>query len=116
MTTNQLLNLDWRKNNNREKLSKALLIIPPLKKIANENGDIGIKEIQKAIHIMCNKYEMFVKIMQDPQSGDKCDIWSCYIYNQKNLKQINKIYSISLEELVTKLAIALYSEVRKRKE
>ena len=113
MTTNQLLNLDWQDNENRYTLTLALQKIPPLAKM-NPNK-IDLSHVQKAIHIMCNKYDMFIRIQQDPKSGNKCDIWSCQIYNIVTLNELGKIYGVCIEEVLIKSAIAIYSRVRKLK-
>lgn len=112
MTTNQLLNLDWRDNDNRYTLVLALQKIPPLAKL--NASDIDLNHVEKAIHIMCSKYDMLVRIQQDPKSGD-CDIWNCQIYDGKNLDLLGKVYGICIEEVFIKSAIVMYSVVRKRK-
>lgn len=113
MTTNQLLNLDYRDNDNRYTLVKALQLIPPLAKM--NPSAIDMLHIEKALHIMCNKYGMFLKVQQDPVSGDGYDIWNCQIYSRSNLKLLGRIYGMCLDELFIKTAIAVYSEVRKQK-
>ena len=113
MKTKDLLNLDYRQMENKIKLVKALQMIPPLSRIESE--DIDQTHIEKAIHIMCNKYDMFVKIMQDPKSGDKCDIWCMHIYKMSSLKEVAKIYGVCIDEILIKSAIAIYSEVRRLK-
>ena len=113
MTTNQLLNLDFRELENRKKLFKALRLIPPLSKIPED--EIEPYHLEKALHIMCNKYNMFTRIQQDPVSGDGYDIWSCQIYNTNTLSELGKVYGISLFEVFIKVNIAVYSEVRKQK-
>ena len=64
---------------------------------------------------MCKKYGIFVRIQQDPVSGDKCDIWHCIIYNRKDLSTLGSIYGISLFEVFIKTNIAAYSIVKKIK-
>ena len=113
MTTNQLLNLDFSSQDNRKKLFKALRLIPPLAKIPED--EIEPYHLEKALHIMCNKYNMFVHIQQDPVSGDGYDIWSCQIYSTRTLNELGKIYGTTLFEVFVKVNIAVYSEVRKQK-
>lgn len=113
MTTEELLNLDFREQRNRDKLLKALKIIPPLSKIPDD--ELEPCHLEKALHIMCNKYGIFVRIQQDPVSGDKCDIWHCIIYNRKDLSTLGSIYGISLFEVFIKTNIAAYSIVKKIK-
>lgn len=114
MKTEDLLNLDYRQMENKIKLVKALQIIPPLSKIDIE--DLDQRYIEKALYIMCNKYGMFIKIMQDPNSGDYgYNIWCANIYKRGNLKELAKIYGICMDEILIKSAIVIYSEVRRLK-
>lgn len=113
MTTAELLNLDFRSKENVIKLYKALKLIPPLSKMSD--GEIKQQHLEKALHIMCNKYGMFIRIWQDPQSGGEHDIWRCQVFGADTLGGLVAVYGISLFEILIKVNIAVYAIVRKKK-
>lgn len=113
MTTKELLGLDYRDEDNKYTLLRAAKQIPPLHDMLD--NAIEIEHIEKVIHVMCKKYEMFIHIQQDPVSGGKYDIWSAQVFSTTTLKELQKVYGISLTELFLKLSIAIYSDVRKIK-
>lgn len=94
-------------------LYKALKLIPPLAKM--DDNEIELFHLEKALHIMCKKYGMFIKISQDPVSGTDHDIWYCQVFSSETLNVLGKVYGISLLEVFIKANIAMYSVVKKKK-
>lgn len=112
MTTNQILNLDFRVKENQEIIQKVLRQVKPLSKYSDE--EIPFSALEKAITVMCKKYVLQIKdIMIDSRSNDTNLIWRVTIANEVDLKVVEMIYGISLYEVFAKTVIKLYSEVKK---
>jgi len=113
MTTKQIINLDYRIEENKEIIQKVLKQIKPLFKYSVEGQEIEISSIEKVIYIMCKKYEMRVNsLTPDIQANNTCIIWRATIISDKNLTIIDCIYGISIYEVLAKTAIRLYHEVK----
>lgn len=111
MTTNDLINLDYRLPETKVILTKALRLIPPIGKLEN----IEMSHVEKAIHIICHKYQYHLLLHQNPQVNKKYDIYDCCIINDNNLEQEGKVYGCCMEEVLIKTAIMLYTLVRRSK-
>ena len=113
MTTNEIINLDYREKKNQEIIQKVLRQIKPLSKYSDE-CDIPFSAIEKAITVICKKYCMRVnQLTPDIWSNDEHTIWRAWIINDINLKTIDTVYGITLYEIFAKIAIRLYAEVKK---
>lgn len=113
MTTKEILNLDCRIKENKETIQKVLRKIKPLSKCSDEY-DIPIEAIEKAITVMCKKYTLYISnLSSDTQSNEKNLIWSTSVRNDKTFECIAFIYGITLYELLAKIAIAMYAEIKK---
>lgn len=113
MTTKEVINLDCRKEKNKEIIQKVLRQIKPLSRYSDE-CDIPIEAIIKAVSIMCKKYCMQLKdITPDFWSNDEHIIWRAILVNETNYSIIGKVYGITLYEVFAKAAIQLYAEVKK---
>ena len=113
MTTNQVINLDCREEENQKIIQKVLRQIKPLSRYSDE-CDIPFSAIEKAITVMCKKYCMRVnQLVPDVWANDEHIIWRAWLINDTNLKTIDTVYGISLYEVFAKTAIRLYAEVKK---
>ncbi len=113
MTTKQIMNLDYRKEENQEIIQKVLRQIKPLSKYSDEY-EIPFSALEKAIKVMCKKYCMQLRdLSPDMWSNHNHTIWRATLINETNLKTIETIYGISLYEVFAKTAIRLYAEVKK---
>ena len=113
MTTNQIINLDCREKKNQEIIQKVLKKIKPLLKYSDEN-EVPFGALEKVIMAMCKKYCVCIKeIVPDVWSNDKHIIYRATLINDTNFKIIGKVYGISIYEVFAKIAIKLYSEVKK---
>lgn len=113
MTTNEIINLDYREIKNQKIIQKVLKQIKPLSKYSDES-EIPITALEKAITIMCKKYCMRIRdIVPDVLSNDKSIIWKATLINEINLKVIDTVYGISLYEVFAKITIRLYAQVKK---
>jgi len=113
MTTKQILNLDYREEENKEIIQRVLRQIKPLSKYSDE-CEIPFSALEKAITVMCKKYMMRIREFNpDVWSNDKHTIWRAILINETNLKTIDEVYGLSLYEVFAKCAIRLYTEVKK---
>ena len=113
MTTKEIMNLDCRKEKDREIIQKVLRQIKPLSKYSDE-CNVPLDAIEKAITVMCKKYIVSVKeFSPDMFSNNDYTIWRATLINDKTLKVIENVYGISLYETFAKIAIRLYAEVKK---
>lgn len=113
MTTKEVMNLDYRKEENRKIIQKVLRQIKPLSKYSDE-CDIPLEAIEKAITVMSKKYTMGIReFYADVLANDKNTIWKATIVNDTNLKMIDVVFGITLYEVFAKAAIRLYAEVKK---
>lgn len=113
MTTKELLNLDYREEENKEKVQKALLHIKPLSKFSDEE-QVPFEAIEKLVHLIGRKYQVWVRDMSlDHQAGDDYDIIRCNIVDVGTLETIGNVFGICMYEIYAKVAILLWSEVKK---
>lgn len=113
MTTNQVINLDYREKKNQEIIQKVLRQIKPLSKYSDEE-DIPFSAIEKAITVMCKKYTMRVnQLSPDMWANNEHTIWRAWLVRDTNLSTIDMVYGITLYEVFAKIAIRLYAEVKK---
>lgn len=112
ISTDDLLNLDTRREENKNKIQKVLLSIKPLSKF-KELNEVPQFALEKVIHSMCSKYDIWVRcISQDPWSHESYDIWRAeLIVNDvdRSTSQYKKIYGISIYDVLSKVVIYIYS-------
>ena len=113
MNVKQVINLDYRNPKNKEIIKKVLSEIKPLSRFSDEE-EVPMWAIEKAIAVMCKKYNMrFSNITSDIFGNDTCIIWKGDIITEHNYKTVDTVYGISMYELFAKAAIVLHDEVKK---
>ena len=113
MTTKEILNLDCREKENQEIIQRVLRQIKPLSKYSDE-CDIPLSAIEKAIMIMCRKYAIgIMNLVPDMYSNETQTIWRATIINDETIKAIDTVYGISFYDVSAKIAIRMYSEVKR---
>ena len=113
MTTKEILNLDFRIEKNKELIQRVLRKIKPLSKYSDEY-DVPFDAIEKAIFVMCKKYNMRVReIASDVWANDKHTVWRATVVNETNMNIIDVVYGVCLYEVFAKVAIRLYAEIKK---
>lgn len=112
MTTNQVLQLDCRTEENKKVIQKVLKLIKPLSKYSDED-EVPFWAIEKAITVMSKKYNMRVReFTPDVWANKNETIWKATIVNETDLTT-TQVYGITLYEVFAKVAIQMYSMVRK---
>ncbi len=112
MKTKDILNLDYRKEENKKIIQKVLRKIKPLSKFSDEN-DIPLQAIERVIKILTNKYEIIPKQMMMSYYETDLGIYSIEIRkNINSYEHIGTVYGMCVYEVFAKLAIKMYSEVK----
>lgn len=113
MKTEQILGLDFRKEENKEIIQKVLKQIKPLSKFSD--GDVPLEAIEKIIKVMTNKYEITPQWMTISYSEDVLGNYSIGIKTTTKHEWLGTVYGMCLYEVFAKLAIKMYSEVKSGK-
>lgn len=110
MKTEQILNLDYRKEENKQLIQKVLKQIKPLSKSSDEV--IPLEQIEKVVKVLTNKYEITPQWMtmsyREPVLGN----YSIGVKTTTDHKWLGTVYGCCLYEVYAKLAIKMYAEVR----
>ena len=114
MKTEQILNLDYRKEESQEIIQKVLRKIKPLSKYSDESN-IPIEAIEKLIRVLVQKYEITPQWMSMSYFDNSFGIYSIGIKTTTDHKWLGTVYGMCLYEMFAKLAIKMYSEVKSGK-
>jgi hypothetical protein len=114
MKTEQILNLDYRKEESQEIIQKVLRKIKPLSKYSDESS-IPIEAIEKLIRVLAQKYEITPQWMTMSYFESTLSIYSIGIKTTTKHEWLGTVYGMCLYEVFAKLAIKMYSEVRSGK-
>lgn len=114
MKTDEILNLDYRKEESKEIIQRVLRKIKPLSKFSEEN-DVPIEAIEKVIRVMVNKYAITPQWMTISYHEHEFGIYSISVKTLDTHKWIGNVYGMCLYEVFAKLAIKIYSEIKSGK-
>lgn len=111
MKTEQILNLDYTKEESKEIIQKVLRKIKPLSKFSEEE-DIPLEAIEKLIRVLCQKYEITPQWMNMTYNNSTLGIYSMGVKTTTTHEWIGNVYGMCLYEIFAKLAIKMYSEIK----
>lgn len=111
MKTEQILNLDYRKEESQEIFQKVLRKIKPLSKYSDESN-IPIEAIEKLVRVLVQKYEITPQWMSMSYFEPILGIYSIGVKTTTDHKWLGTVYGMCLYEVFAKLAIKMYSEVK----
>lgn len=111
MKTEQILNLDYRKEESQEIIQKVLRKIKPLSKYSDESN-VPIEAIEKLIRVLVQKYEITPQWMTMSYFEPILGIYSIGIKTTTEYEWLGTVYGMCLYEVFAKLAIKMYSEVK----
>lgn len=111
MKTDEILNLDYRKEESKEIIQKVLRKIKPLSKYSDEM--VPLEAVEKVVHILTNKYEITPQWMMMTYNEPILGIYSIGVKTTIDHKWLGTVYGMCLYEVFAKLAIKMYAEVRK---
>lgn len=113
MTTKQILDLDFRDEENQEIIQKVLRQIKPLSRYSDEDN-IPFEGIEKAIVVMSKKYNMRIReLIPDVWANKTETVWRAIIIDETNLSTAAIVYGINIYEVFAKCAVQMYAMVRK---
>ena len=108
MTTEEILNLDYRNDENKNKIQKVLRKIKPLSKYSDE--DIPLIDLEKLILLYQKKYNVkFSYIMMNTES---IMIYTASLKTDEG-KWLGNVYGAYIYELFAKVCISMYSKAKK---
>lgn len=111
MKTEQILNLDYRKEESQEIIQKVLRKIKPLSKYSDESN-IPIEAVEKLVRVLVQKYEITPQWMSMSYFEPILGIYSIGVKTTTDHKWLGTVYGMCLYEVFAKLAIKMYSEVK----
>lgn len=110
MKTQDILELDYRKKENKIIIQKVLKKIKPLSKYSDET--IPFEKLEKLILKISEKYEYSPEF----HISSYTHIYYGFIKNTSNDGIIyEKVYGICIYELYAKMAIKMYSDIKQNK-
>lgn len=114
MTTQQILNLNTRKNPEaNEIIQKVLRKIKPLSKYEDMEEDIPLELVEKVIHTIVGKYHVGIQWISHESRLSIPEIyWSVSIKSTDAHKWLGSIQGATMYELLAKTAIKLYVLVK----
>ena len=111
MKTEEILNLDYRKEESQEIIQKVLRKIKPLSKYSEEQ-DIPLEAIEKVIRILSQKYEIVPQWMVMSLYESATNVYSIGVKTSNDHEWLGNVYGMCLYEVFAKLAIKMYSEIK----
>ena len=111
MKTDEILNLDFRKEETKEIIQKVLRKIKPLSKYSEEY-DIPLEAIEKLIRILSQKYEITPQWLTMSLYESAVNVYSISIKTTTDHRWLGNVYGMCLYEVFAKLAIKMYSEIK----
>ena len=111
MKTEEILNLDYRKEESQEIIQKVLRKIKPLSKYSEEQ-DIPLEAIEKVIRILSQKYEIVPQWMVMSLYESAINVYSIGVKTSNDHEWLGNVYGMCLYEVFAKLAIKMYSEIK----
>lgn len=111
MKTEQILNLDYRKEENKEIIQKVLRKIKPLSKYSEEE-QIPLEAVEKLVRVLSQKYEITPQWMSMYFGEQVVGIYSIGVKTTTNHEWLGTVYGMCLYEVFSKLAIKMYSEIK----
>lgn len=111
MKTEQILNLDFRKEENREIIQKVLRKIKPLSKYSDEE-QIPLEAIEKLVRVLCQKYMITPQWMMMTYKAGIDNIYSISVKTTTKHEWLGNVHGMCLYEVFAKLSIKMYSEIK----
>lgn len=115
MTVDKIMYIDYRTQEGKDKIKKALYMMKPFERYKNDNREVPIEAIEKAVSIMCRKYDIMIQWAYFLYIEDSPDIVSITIMKRKSHEYIATIQCNCLYEMIAKACIRIYSEVKSGK-
>lgn len=119
MKTEDILNLDCRKAENKEILEKYLMKVKPVKRLYDKEGELTTELLEKAMHGIISHYDFSIAVqgIRPHYDGGK------FIYYVVDVLRDAKgertwcgcVYGVTMREVVAKIIIKIYGEIMKER-
>lgn len=110
MTTEQILNLDYRKEENKQLIQKVLRKIKPLSKCSDEI--VPLEMIEKVAKVLVCKYEIAPQWIMVSYREAVFGVYSISIKTTTDHEWLGNVYGCCLYEVMAKLVIKMYSDIK----
>lgn len=108
--TEQILNLDYRKEENKQLIQKVLRKLKPLSKCSDEM--IPLEMIEKVAKVLVCKYEITPQWMTMSYRDAILGVYSVGVKTTTDHKWLGNVYGCCLYEVMAKLVIKMYSDIK----
>lgn len=112
MKTEQILNLDCTKEQNKRKLNSYLLKVKPIQKRAEQDKFVQLELLEMVLHKFYEKYGYKFQFVTAYYEEEEFIFYETAIMD-KNRKWLGNVYGKTLWELLAKCVIKIYSEIKK---
>lgn len=110
MKTDEILDLDYRIDENKELIARVLRKIPPLA----EYDEIPLEALEKVIGSITRKYTIMIQYICPTYAKSDSPIYCVSLKIVDSYQWLGNVYGCCLYEAMAKTAIKMYAEVRKR--
>ena len=111
MKTNEILELDFRKKENKEIIQKVLRKIKPLSKCSGEQ--IPVEKLEKCLKVLTLKYAIQIQWITITNSKDADEmLFKLSLLDSHNYKWLGNVYGQTFYEVISKTIIKMYSEIK----
>lgn len=108
MKTKDILNLNFKEEENKNKIKKVLQQIKPLSKYSDE---IPVEILEKVLNKLCVKYNYYLSIFVE---GQENNLYYHITIAHKEKSITDNFYSMCIYEMLAKSIILIYSKTRKK--
>lgn len=110
MKTEEILRLDYMKDENKEIIQKVLRKIKPLSKCSDEI--IPLEMIEKVAKVLVCKYEITPQWMTMDYRAAILGVYKVGVKTTTDHKWLGDVYGCCLYEVMAKLVIKMYSDIK----
>ena len=109
MKTEQILDLDYRIEENKATIAKVLAKIPPLA----EYDEVPLEALEKVLAYITKKYAIMIQYICPTYVKGNDPIYCVSLKIVEPYQWLGNVYGQCLYEVIAKTAIKMYAEVRK---
>lgn len=118
MKTEDILNIDCRKEEGKHKVNSFLWKIKPITKLNIPKGCIiEVEDLEKVLHGICDRYGYEPQWYQPYRENGKFKFWMTGMLKTGNgtREWIGNVYGVTLWEITAKCIIKIYGEILKER-
>lgn len=108
MKTEDILRLDYRKQESKDIIRKVLCKIKPLSKYSDTDEVIPLETIEKVVNMLCVKYAIKIQQLTPSYIPNELPFYSVSSKRTDNHEWLGNVYGICLYETWGKLLIQLW--------